>query len=115
MTHPDLARNKNLIAALDLVLRLVGELSEQSPEVAEDPGPQVAPQLLTIPEVAERLEISELTVHRMACRGDLPAVRIGGRVAVIERDLAQWIEDHRIGKLCQADREEIKRRLKRLP
>ena len=35
-------------------------------------------QLLTVPEAAGRLRVSEATVFRMVQRGELEAVRLGG-------------------------------------
>jgi excisionase family DNA binding protein len=40
----------------------------------------VSPSLLTYRDIAERLAVSVMTVRRMAARGELPLVRVGGLV-----------------------------------
>jgi excisionase family DNA binding protein len=53
-----------------------------------------AAQLLTVREVADRLKLSEKSVRRRIARGELPAVRLGGRgtqLRVDERELDQYV------------------------
>jgi excisionase family DNA binding protein len=53
-------------------------------------------QLLTIPQVCERLALSKTTVKYMIARRELPGVvRIGGAVRIIQRELDKWIEYRR--------------------
>jgi excisionase family DNA binding protein len=47
--------------------------------------------LLTMPETADRFRISEPTVRRLIRRGALPALRVGHRIRVDERELAAWL------------------------
>lgn len=42
-------------------------------------GPIAAPQLLTVGQVADVLQLSRRTVQRLIDVGDLPAVRLGPR------------------------------------
>jgi excisionase family DNA binding protein len=51
-----------------------------------------SPQLLTVPEVAKRLRVSEKTVRRRIKSGHLKATRVGPRsVRVAEPDLARYV------------------------
>lgn len=52
-------------------------------------------QLLTLDEVQRLLRLSQQTVWRLMKRGELPVVRIGGRVLVRREDLERFIEERR--------------------
>ncbi|MDX6325506.1 MAG: hypothetical protein QOK15_1860 [Nocardioidaceae bacterium] len=43
------------------------------------------PRFLTIPEVAKELATSEAQISALVKRGDLPALKLGGRGSAIER------------------------------
>jgi len=49
-------------------------------------------------EVAKRWKVHPRTIDRMIARGDLPAVRIGGLVRILEADLEALIQRQRITK-----------------
>jgi excisionase family DNA binding protein len=49
-------------------------------------------QLLTLRETARVLRVSYPTAMRLAKKGELPAVRVGGQWRVPEADLALWLE-----------------------
>ena len=49
--------------------------------------PSRPPALLTIPEVAERLQVSIKTVRRWIVSGDLPTVRLGRQIRIQPKDL----------------------------
>lgn len=51
------------------------------------------PKVLKISEVADALQLSRPMAYRMAQRGELPCVRIGRSVRVLEDDLAQWLRE----------------------
>ena len=51
--------------------------------------------LLTVPAVADYLAVHDQTVRKLIRRGDLLATRIGTRVLIDPRDLADFIERHR--------------------
>ena len=55
-------------------------------------------KLLTIPEVAEAMKVSEKTVRRLIKRGDLPAFKVGdrGQLRVEEQELQRYIESTRV-------------------
>jgi excisionase family DNA binding protein len=52
-------------------------------------------QLLTIPQVSERLALPVSRVYELARQGKLPVLRVGKYVRVQAVDLARWIGDHR--------------------
>lgn len=47
---------------------------------------------LTVRQVAERLNVNERTVYRMAQAGEIPAFKVAGTWRVIGADLDAWIE-----------------------
>lgn len=50
-------------------------------------------QLLTLQQVADRLQVSMSTVRRLVDAGKLKTVRIGRNLRVRPEDLAAYIED----------------------
>ncbi len=55
------------------------------PELAALPG------VLTLPQVARVLQVSNATAYNLAASGKLPALRVGGCVRVLKTDLAALI------------------------
>ena len=55
---------------------------------SEPPG---APRLLTIKDVAVRLQVSPRTIHRLVAAGDLSVIRIGRAVRVSEEALKAFL------------------------
>ena len=51
-------------------------------------------QLLTLPQVADRLQVSMSTVRRRIAAGELPVVVIGRNHRVRPADLARYVETH---------------------
>jgi excisionase family DNA binding protein len=57
-----------------------------------------SPELLRIPEAAERLNVSRASVYRWIDEGRLPAIQLGGRGAPIRvraAELDEWIDNRR--------------------
>lgn len=52
--------------------------------------------LLTLSEVADRLNVSVATVRRLVARGDLAAVRVGFVIRVPEADLLAFLVERRV-------------------
>jgi len=48
-------------------------------------------RLLTIPETADRLRVSRVTVYRLISSGQLPALKVGGALRVDENELREWL------------------------
>jgi excisionase family DNA binding protein len=57
------------------------------------PKPELpaAPRLLTIRDVAERLQVSGRTIHRLVANGDISVIRIGRSVRVSEAALKAFL------------------------
>tara|TARA_Y100001963_G_scaffold101399_1_gene139471 strand:- start:172 stop:363 length:192 start_codon:yes stop_codon:yes gene_type:complete len=53
-------------------------------------------QCLSTVEVAELLTVDRSTVTRMISRGELPAIKVGGRTVIKATDLADYLEKHRV-------------------
>lgn len=49
-------------------------------------------QLLTVPEVAARLQLSRTHTYLLIERGDIATVRIGRAVRITEKALADFVE-----------------------
>jgi excisionase family DNA binding protein len=54
------------------------------------------PRLLTVAEVAEAIRVSTTWVYDAVRSGEIPAVKIGRRVMVVEQDLALYLDAHRV-------------------
>jgi excisionase family DNA binding protein len=66
-------------------------------------GKPTTPQLLTVFQVADALNVSHWTVRRLLKNGVLPAVRIGSRVLVKASDLNSFIDQRTTTAADQAD------------
>ena len=60
-------------------------------------------QLLTISDVAERLQVSKRSVYRFVRSGDIEVVRVGARMRVPEWSLRAYLA--RGGAACAAEGE----------
>ena len=52
-------------------------------------------QILTTQEAAERLRVSLGLIYKLSQNGQLPSVRIGRRIGILEADLNHFIEVNR--------------------
>ena len=59
------------------------EAAQEDPAIMES-------RLLTIPEVARFLAVSEHTVRRLIWSRQLPSIRVGSQVRLDPRDLLRW-------------------------
>ncbi|EOM78028.1 hypothetical protein Rrhod_0569 [Rhodococcus rhodnii LMG 5362] len=50
--------------------------------------------LLTVPQAAEKLAVSERTVGRMYRSGEIPHVKVRGQVRIDANDIDRYIENH---------------------
>lgn len=48
--------------------------------------------IMTIPEVAEYLKLTEKTAYRLAAEGKIPGFKIGGSWRFRKADIDEWIE-----------------------
>ncbi len=49
----------------------------------------------TLQQVAERLQVSEMTVRRWVTRGELPAIKLGQQWRIRDDDLREFLEARR--------------------
>lgn len=81
-------------ALSDLAVLASAGLERTCEEVG--PGPVedalMTPLLLTFPETAARLRLSERTVRRLVDGGELPAVEVAGRRRIHVTDLEDYAE-----------------------
>lgn len=54
-------------------------------------------QLLTAKAIAARLSFSERQVQDMAAKGEIPAIRVGGRWRFETTAIEQWLAANRTG------------------
>ncbi len=52
----------------------------------------INPLLLSIPQAAQKLGLSESCTRQMAYNGEIPAIRVRRRLLVPVRQLEQWID-----------------------
>lgn len=50
-------------------------------------------QLLTLPDAAKRLSITDRTLYAIRKRGEITEVNIGSRVLIPECEIERWIDD----------------------
>ena len=55
-------------------------------------------ELLTAEELGELLRVTSNTVVRMARDGEVPAIKIFGRLRFNAAEIEQWIEAQKVGK-----------------
>ena len=60
-----------------------------------------ASQLLTIPEVAALLKVSEPTVRRLQQQRNLPFIKVGGSVRFVRSDLDSYLDKRRVRSIDQ--------------
>ena len=56
---------------------------------------QNGPQLLTIPQVGQQLEVGRSWVYEQISSGHIPSVRLGGNLRVKREDLEEYIQKNR--------------------
>lgn len=56
-----------------------------------------------VPEVAEMLGVSKMTINREIHKGHLPAVRVGRRLQILRSALDQYQHDNAVGDPSSLD------------
>jgi len=51
--------------------------------------------IYTVPEVAAYLKICKSKLYAMIRRGEIPHIKIGKNVRILESDLEAWLEEQR--------------------
>ncbi len=89
---------KRIRQAFEEHRRALDALEEAILEGFEQQRPQEdGKQLLTIPEVCQRLGVGRSWVYQRINRGQIPSVRLGGNLRVKQKDLEEYVESHRRG------------------
>jgi PTS system nitrogen regulatory IIA component len=70
--------------------------------LASTPGLVSLPDLLTLKQVADRLQLSERTLYRLLQRGELPGRKIGGQWRFRMSEIDYWL-DLRVSRMPSAD------------
>jgi excisionase family DNA binding protein len=66
--------------------------SKQNPEAVP-----AMPEVMTVPELAERLNVSTITIYRLLKAGQLPAFRVGSDWRFSADAIAQWMKEREQG------------------
>jgi excisionase family DNA binding protein len=61
-------------------------------------------EILTLPEVAQLLKVTDKTVYSLAQKGGLPAFKVGGQWRFKRADLDAWIEERKQAARGDEDR-----------
>ena len=56
------------------------------------------PELITIKEDADFLQIAEKTIYRLAAEGKIPAFKVGGSWRFKRKEIEDWLEKQRNDK-----------------
>ena len=54
-------------------------------------------RLLTLPEVADLLRLSEKTVRRLVAARRMPCVRLGRQLRFVQSDIVRWVSARKEG------------------
>jgi excisionase family DNA binding protein len=55
---------------------------------------EVAREFLSIKDVAQRLNLHEMTIYRLIKSRDLPAFKVGGQWRIRQQSLDSWLTSH---------------------
>ncbi len=53
-------------------------------------------KLLTLQEIAKRLQISETTLYKLARNGKIPAIKVGNQWRFKMEDIDSWLESQKV-------------------
>ncbi len=54
------------------------------------------PDILTIKQVSEFLQVNERTIYKLAKSGDIPSFKVGGQWRFKKEDINTWIEEKKV-------------------
>jgi excisionase family DNA binding protein len=63
--------------------------------------------ILTIPEVADYLKLSESKIYKMVQKGDIPSLKIGKSVRLRRTDVIDWMMDELLKNVLPEDEHEL--------
>jgi excisionase family DNA binding protein len=55
-------------------------------------------KLLTLQQVAQRLQISETTLYKLARKGKIPAIKVGNQWRFKKEDIDKWLESQKVSE-----------------
>lgn len=55
-------------------------------------------KLLTLQQIAQKLQISETTLYKLARNGKIPAIKIGNQWRFKVEDIEKWLESQKIAQ-----------------
>lgn len=55
-------------------------------------------KLLTLQQIAQKLQISETTLYKLARNGKIPAIKIGNQWRFKMEDIEKWLESQKIAQ-----------------
>lgn len=68
------------------------------------PTPSDAGEILTVPEVADFLKVTERTIYRLAAAKRIPAFKVGGSWRFVRAEIDRWIRQQSAdGRALQDD------------
>ncbi len=70
----------------------------------------MAPEILTVDQVAQLLHLHVMTIYRLAKEGKLPGFKVGGRWRFCQNDLETWMVDQAQVARLAAENHRLKRR-----
>jgi excisionase family DNA binding protein len=72
------------------------------------------PEILTMEQAAEFLQVSTRTIQRMVKAGEIPGRQVGSQWRFDREQLREWIRGEQIERLAAAQRELIEKEARRL-
>jgi len=64
-------------------------------------------KLLTLPQLAEYLQLGKSTVYKMVQKGEIPGIKIANQWRFEKSDIDKWLQSQR-GKWKVSDNQEVK-------
>ena len=55
-------------------------------------------ELLTLQQVAQRLQISETTLYKLARKGEIPAIKVGNQWRFKIDEIDKWLEGQKVSE-----------------
>jgi excisionase family DNA binding protein len=73
-------------------IRVNGIEAKSFAELAEPKESVYTDALLSVKDLAERLNVSTQTVYKLATRGDIPSIRVGSVYRFSSANVESWIQ-----------------------
>lgn len=93
---------ENLTDAKERTLQRIPEIPDSPGQVTERPG--ALPALVRMDTVAEALGVTERHIRRLVAERRIPFVKVGYFVRFDPREVARWLDAHRVEVLTPRGR-----------